>query len=780
MRVAIRSARGERARELEGGALLLTLQHGPGVSGVAAIGVSRGTTYMQPLDGDVAVFLNGHRLGGSQWLHDGDRLEAGGQPISVALDGDGLVLTTELDVALRPAPATVVLEPPAHSAVRRERRIAAPLVFLALAALALVMWYLFSARMVYLAIQPAPDRVSLDGAMPVIPIGAGYLALAGTYRLHAERAGYRNLDREIRISDSSSRQISFALEKLPGYLSVAAPGVADATVLIDGDARGAIPLVGVELAPGEHRITVRASGYADFSQTLLIEGLGHRQTLTAALVPAAATVTVQSGTLGARLWVDGAERAELPFTAELAAGSHSLEIRAPGHKPWKQEITVVPAHPQTIGPVVLAPADGRLRLASEPSGASVAVDGRYVGTTPLTVPLGPDQEHRVELSMRGRETATRNVRLAADEARDLTVSLGAVTGQVRLEVEPRDANLAVEGRAYGRADGVHTLPAVPQLLEITREGFVTGHLWVTPKPGFEQTMRVALRRTGTVSTEGLPERVTAPDGTVMILIRPAPFTMGASRRQPGQRANETLHKVKLVRPYYVGATEVTNEQFRRFQPRHYSGRYGSINLDDPAQPVVNVRWEEAAAYCNSLNSAAGLPEAYASQAGGSVALVTPVNRGFRLPTEAEWAWAARYAGGARPSRFPWGDSMPPAARSGNFADRSVASVLADTIPDYNDDYAGSAPVGRFPPNAAGLYDMAGNVAEWVHDFYAIHVPGGEDTDPTGPTSGKHHVIRGSSWMQSSISALRWTYRDYGASPRPDVGFRCARYATEAP
>jgi hypothetical protein len=50
----------------------------------------------------------------------------------------------------------------------------------------------------------------------------------------------------------------------------------------------------------------------------------------------------------------------------------------------------------------------------------------------------------------------------------------------------------------------------------------------------------------------------------------------------------------------------------------------------------------------------------------------------------------------------------------------------------------------------------------------------------GPSAGKHHVIRGSSWMQSSISALRWTYRDYGPDPRPDVGFRCARYATEAP
>jgi formylglycine-generating enzyme required for sulfatase activity len=779
LKVAIRSAGGEQARELEDGALLLALQRGSAVTAVAVIGVSHGTPYLQPLDGEVALFLNSHRLGGSQWLRDGDRLEAGGRPISVAVAENWLALTTDLKLAMRRAPASISLEPPAEAAVRQQRRMATPLAFVALAGLALLAWFLFSARMVYVDIQPVPDRVSLDGAVPVIPIGAGYLALGGKYRLHAERAGYRVLDTEIEVTDASRQQISIALEKLPGYLSVEVPGVADATVLIDGTVKGVAPVVDADLAPGEHQVVVRASGYVEYARTLAIEGLGRRQKLSATLVAAAAPLTVQSNTAGAMLWIDGEQRSGLPLTVELAAGTHAVEIRAPAHKTWKQEVTIVPAQPQSIGPVSLAPADGSLTLASDPTGASVAVDGRYAGTTPLVLSLMPDREHRIELSMRGRETAQRTVRLAAAETREFSVSLGALTGQVRLEVEPRDAVLVIEGRSYGPANGVHALPALPQLLEITRDGFASGRLWVTPKPGFAQTLRVTLRAAGTPATEELPERITAPDGTVMVLLRPAPFSMGASRREPGQRANETLHRVKLVRPFYIGATEVTNEQFRRFRPRHDSGRYGSLWLDGPAQPAVNVRWEEAAAYCNSLNAAAKLPEAYAGE-GGGVALARPVNRGFRLPTEAEWAWAARRAGASRPARFPWGDVMPPPPRSGNFADRSVAGVLADTVPGYDDGYAGSAPVGRFAPNAAGLYDMAGNAAEWVNDFYAIQAPSEEETDPTGPPGGKHHVIRGSSWMQSSISALRWTYRDYGADPRPDVGFRCARYAREAP
>ena len=123
--------------------------------------------------------------------------------------------------------------------------------------------------------------------------------------------------------------------------------------------------------------------------------------------------------------------------------------------------------------------------------------------------------------------------------------------------------------------------------------------------------------------------------------------------------------------------------------------------------------------------------------------------------------------------------MPPAPGSGNFADSTIARELADAIMDYNDGFAVTAPVGRFRPSSAGFFDLAGNAAEWVHDYYSIRA-GTHGPDPMGPATGKLHVIRGSSWMQGSVSALRWTYRDYGVEPRPDVGFRCARYATETP
>jgi formylglycine-generating enzyme required for sulfatase activity len=152
---------------------------------------------------------------------------------------------------------------------------------------------------------------------------------------------------------------------------------------------------------------------------------------------------------------------------------------------------------------------------------------------------------------------------------------------------------------------------------------------------------------------------------------------------------------------------------------------------------------------------------------------------YRLPTEAEWAYVARKLGRQEPARYPWVGKYPPAQKVGNFADAGIADTLANTVPDYNDGYRGTAPVGSFPVQSGGFYDLGGNVAEWSHDYYAVY-PGMAETqvtDPVGPASGDHHVVRDSSWRQGGIAELRLSYRDYSRGGRPDLGFRIARYAS---
>ncbi|MGH9260354.1 MAG: PEGA domain-containing protein, partial [Acidimicrobiales bacterium] len=451
--------------------MLITPRRGAGTRPAAALALAGGAPFVQPLDGATAVFLNDHRLAAAQWLRDGDRAQIGDALILVRIAEDELVLQTDADVGLATRPPPVALTPPPAAPVPRRRRIGGAYVLLALAALAGALWFVFSARMLYVEIEPEPERLRLEGTVPALRLREGYLALPGAYRLTAERTGYQRLVREIEVTGATSQRLSLALVKLPGTLTVETPGVAGATVSADGEVKGRTPLAAIELAAGEHRITIRADGYAEFTQTVQVEGLARRQTITAALVPASAAVTVRSSTAGATLWVDGKEVGALPATAELAAGTRAIEIRAPGHKSWSQSIAVAAGEPQTIGPVALAPADAQLRIESEPAGASIAVDGRYAGTTPATLALSPGREHRITFSKLGYGSATRSVRLERAEERSLKVALAGELGPVTLEVEPRDAVLTIEGRVVGPANGRHTLPTAPTLLEISREGF---------------------------------------------------------------------------------------------------------------------------------------------------------------------------------------------------------------------------------------------------------------------------------------------------------------------
>jgi len=214
---------------------------------------------------------------------------------------------------------------------------------------------------------------------------------------------------------------------------------------------------------------------------------------------------------------------------------------------------------------------------------------------------------------------------------------------------------------------------------------------------------------------------------------------------------------------------------RRAVVQAQAGAFAGQSLDGDDQPVVNVGWEDVAKFLNALSIRDGLQPVYEERQGVWTAM-RPLRSGYRLPTEAEWEWAARFAGQSAGLFYPWGSELPPPDRSGNYADLSAAEILPTTLVTYTDGYAVSAPVARFDPNAYGIFDLGGNVAEWVQDFYAIDAVEATERvdDPLGPEVGRFHAVRGASWRSATITDLRVASRGYGAEPREDVGFRLAR------
>ena len=269
--------------------------------------------------------------------------------------------------------------------------------------------------------------------------------------------------------------------------------------------------------------------------------------------------------------------------------------------------------------------------------------------------------------------------------------------------------------------------------------------------------------------------MTTASGQKLLLVRPTSFSMGAPRREPGRRANERQRTVIMKRPFYLAEKLVTNKAFRQFKATHQSGTISGYSLDNDNHPVVNISWDDCVEYLNWLSVRDKLSPFYIKTPTGFVPASPPTN-GYRLPTEAEWAFAARKLGNNALQRFPWGQTFPPRTVLGNYADISAINIVPRILDDYNDSFTLSSPVGFFPANSGGFFDMGGNVSEWCHDFYTASVSSlSTKSDPMGPASGTHRVVRGSSWRDSAITELRLSYRSYSQASRDSIGFRVARY-----
>ena len=224
----------------------------------------------------------------------------------------------------------------------------------------------------------------------------------------------------------------------------------------------------------------------------------------------------------------------------------------------------------------------------------------------------------------------------------------------------------------------------------------------------------------------------------MAFIPAGTFLMGSTNSP----AEMPVRKISL-NAFWIDKFEVTNKDFEKFKPEHKKFRkLASINDD---QPVVHVTWREAQAYCDWRCDREGVPRGT-----------------YRLPTEAEWEYAAR--GGLTQKKFPWGD-LPP-----NAFDFLLANYKCENNTNYF-----CKKVGSFPPNGFGLFDMAGNVREWCFDLLADYPKEKFADNPTGPTTGIKKVWRGGSWG-SEVNDLRCAARG-GISPThwlDNLGFRCVR------
>ena len=250
----------------------------------------------------------------------------------------------------------------------------------------------------------------------------------------------------------------------------------------------------------------------------------------------------------------------------------------------------------------------------------------------------------------------------------------------------------------------------------------------------------------------------APDG--MVSIPSGEFWMGRTHYflidevgwlERDRRDDMPAHKT-YIDSFYLDKYEVTNEEYARFaeanaKPKLWYWPAGKVAKGEERQPVHDVTWYEADAYCKSVRK--------------------------RLPTEAEWERAVR--GGLDRKKFAWGDAG--VGLGGNDPDAAPGGPGEKTKQAHVGYPWGAAPVGSYPANGFGLFDMVGNVWEWTNDWYdRDYYPVSPDRNPPGPTTGKYKVIRGGGWSDDDERNFMNHYRNF-ADPSVrtyTVGFRCAK------
>ena len=266
--------------------------------------------------------------------------------------------------------------------------------------------------------------------------------------------------------------------------------------------------------------------------------------------------------------------------------------------------------------------------------------------------------------------------------------------------------------------------------------------------------------TSASATENAP----APDDG-LILVKGGTFTMGSPADEPWRSDDEAQHDV-TVSDFYLSPTEVSQLEYNTL-----------TGLGDGTDriPIANVTWYDAIAYCNALSTEAGLSPAYVVD--GENATWNLSADGYRLPTEAEWEYACR-AGTTGPFNLDHSVSADEANYYGHYPYEIEGNYFDQGALDVKPGVYRGEPIesASFAPNNWGLYDMHGNVAEWVWDRYGTY-DADASQDPTGPEAGALRVNRGGGWNDFAKN-LRSAYRASltPTSASPSVGFRIARSA----
>lgn len=536
-----------------------------------------------------------------------------------------------------------------------------------------------------------------------------------------------------------------------------------------------------------------------------------------------ATLTVVTVPANALIKIDGKALARSPVSGfEISTGRHKLDITHSYYEPYSEQINVAYGD-RVVRNIDLQLGKGSVKLLSNPKGAWVKVDGqRLAAVTPTEIIL-PSGPHEILMGQTERRAENKTLELNAGETVTVNLSLNNDPhGSLRFQVSPADSKVEFVGKQLTYKSNMR-LPIGEYAIKVSKRGYVAQTFRYSVKYGknqrsinlqrnyaalsvsvrekdaivnvsymndgdkvsklYEPNMRVPVgkvavrvaamghrteRKSINVGVKGaslkflLPiinakvgsefvDRLSSADqGPQMVVLAPGRFQMGDNAGPPSE---QPAHSVLLPQPFAVSKYEITVAEFLQFVAQTTRNVEGRMLKLDPKLPAAHVTHKDAVAYTQWLSQESG--------------------ESYRLLTESEWEYAARAGSN---SAYSFGNNPIRMCEHANISDLSTKQIFrAWTVTNCDDGQVRPGFGGQYKANKFGLYDMYGNVAEWVlecgiPDYSQASEIGSE---PTLGASCESHGYRGGSWDSTAVEAAS-SYRNASSRISDDRGIRVLR------
>ena len=566
----------------------------------------------------------------------------------------------------------------------------------------------------------------------------------GEYTYRIEKSRYHNKAGKITLKDEK-KQLEFTLKPRFGNIKVTSSPKEGMKIYLDEEnTNQETPATLKEVSSGEHTIKLQSRWYQPETKKVTVED-EQTTTVNFALDPAFAKITVKT-TPAAEILVDGERKGTAEWEGRLMEGIYTIKAEKDKYHSQSEQMEVTAGQDETVN-FDLKGKTGNADIVTTPMDAAVYVNGEKKGTSPLTLDDLLIGEYTLKLQKEGYGTVTKTIKIKEDES--ITVEETLPDGkEVTLTSTPEGAKVYIDGKLQGNTPLQKTLSfGTHNIKMINGEQVVNNKIDISQSGKEKIEFDVSEFENFTLDKKGI--------SIDMIAVEGGTYRMGCTEEQSNCDDDEKPAHSVTVDDFTISKYEITNRQFADFMNAIDANRNGSYNgteyldMDDrdcqinyrwgqfepesgkENHPVIKVTWYGAKAFC----------EYY----------------GGRLPTEAEWEFAARGGNSATVTEYAGSDNIDEVAwYSGNSGEHTHE-------------------VGTKSPNELGIYDMSGNVYEWCNDWYDNDYYSSSPRDnPQGPEGSKYKVLRGGSWNYSA-NDCRVAVRDddFPSYPIGDVGFRVA-------